>query len=90
MLVSDAISHVSKLQAGGPFYPVLTGRKDSIISYFQEAMTEIPKPDDNITHVLHLFSDRGFNERETVSVLGTLFFSIPILSSTNEQSKTLV
>ncbi|KAJ7982038.1 Peroxidase [Quillaja saponaria] len=30
----------------------------------------IPKSDDNITRTLHLFSLRGFNERETVSLLG--------------------
>ncbi|XP_019078425.1 putative Peroxidase 48 isoform X2 [Vitis vinifera] len=31
--------------AGGPFYPVFTGRRDSNQSYFQEAMDDIPKPD---------------------------------------------
>ncbi|KAM3684214.1 hypothetical protein ACB098_11G027900 [Castanea mollissima] len=28
--------------AGGPFYPVLTGRRDSIHSYFSKALAEIP------------------------------------------------
>ncbi|KAJ9709489.1 hypothetical protein PVL29_001121 [Vitis rotundifolia] len=56
--------------AGGPFYPVLTGRRDSNQSYFQEAMDDIPKPDGNITQTLGLFTLRGFNERETVSLLG--------------------
>ena len=58
-------------QAGGPFYPIFTGRRDSIRSYHDEALAEIPRPDDNITQTLHLFSLRGFNERETVSLLGT-------------------
>ncbi|KAJ7948950.1 Peroxidase [Quillaja saponaria] len=56
--------------AGGPYYPVLTGRKDSPQSFYEEALAEIPRPDDNITRTLHLFSLRGFNERETVSLLG--------------------
>ncbi|KAF3438247.1 hypothetical protein FNV43_RR21008 [Rhamnella rubrinervis] len=56
--------------AGGPFYPIFTGRRDSIQSYHDEALAEIPRPDDNITQTLHLFSLRGFNERETVSLLG--------------------
>ncbi|KAF8024407.1 hypothetical protein BT93_F1559 [Corymbia citriodora subsp. variegata] len=56
--------------AGGPFYPLFTGRRDSIQSYFADAMAEIPKPDDNILQTLHLFSLRGFDERETVSLLG--------------------
>ncbi|EEF48779.1 Peroxidase 57 precursor, putative [Ricinus communis] len=56
--------------AGGPFYPVFTGRRDSTQSYFQEAMAEIPKPNGNISETLDLFALRGFNERETVSLLG--------------------
>ncbi|KAJ6419673.1 hypothetical protein OIU84_029737 [Salix udensis] len=56
--------------AGGPFYPIFTGRRDSTQSYFDEAMDEIPKPNDNITQTLFLFSRRGFDERETVNLLG--------------------
>ncbi|PQM37595.1 putative Peroxidase 48 [Prunus yedoensis var. nudiflora] len=40
--------------AGGPFYPLFTGRRDSARSYYDEATAEIPKPDDNITQTLHL------------------------------------
>ncbi|XP_019443725.1 PREDICTED: putative Peroxidase 48 [Lupinus angustifolius] len=58
------------LLAGGPFYPVLTGRKDSHRSFFEEATNQIPRPDDNVTRTLHLFGLKGFNERETVSLLG--------------------
>ncbi|KAL3734059.1 hypothetical protein ACJRO7_023415 [Eucalyptus globulus] len=58
------------LLAGGPFYPLFTGRRDSIQSYYADAMAEIPKPDDNVFRTLHLFGLRGFDERETVSLLG--------------------
>ncbi|XP_061358409.1 putative Peroxidase 48 [Gastrolobium bilobum] len=60
----------SVLLAGGPFYPVLTGRRDNHQSFFEEATDQIPRPDDSLTRTLHLFSLRGFNERETVSLLG--------------------
>lgn len=63
---------VCESQAGGPFYPVFTGRKDSTRSYHDEALAEIPRPDDDLTRLLHLFALKGFNERETVSLLGTL------------------
>ncbi|XP_009801294.1 putative Peroxidase 48 [Nicotiana tabacum] len=56
--------------AGGPYYPVLTGRKDSKESFFDEAMAEIPRPNGNISETLRLFSLRGFDERETVALLG--------------------
>ncbi|KAL6538532.1 hypothetical protein OROGR_012520 [Orobanche gracilis] len=56
--------------SGGPYYPVLTGRKDSTRSYYNEAVAEIPKPDSNISEILQLFARRGFNERETATLLG--------------------
>ncbi|CAL0326404.1 unnamed protein product [Lupinus luteus] len=62
--------HDCFIQDGGPFYPVLTGRKDSHRSFFEEATNSIPRPDDNVTRTLHLFGLKGFNERETVSLLG--------------------
>ncbi|XP_065858874.1 putative Peroxidase 48 [Euphorbia lathyris] len=58
------------LLAGGPFYPVFTGRRDSTQSYYDKAMTVIPSPFDNINRILELFSFKGFDERETVSLLG--------------------
>ncbi|KAK9274784.1 hypothetical protein L1049_022036 [Liquidambar formosana] len=56
--------------AGGPFYPVFTGRRDSTESFYEEAMAEIPRPDDIVNQTLHLFALRGFNPRETVALLG--------------------
>lgn len=59
-------------QHGGPFYPVLTGRKDSSQSFHEEANNQIPRPDDSINQTLLLFGLRGFSERETVSLLGKM------------------
>ncbi|KAK9726072.1 hypothetical protein RND81_05G188100 [Saponaria officinalis] len=56
--------------SGGPFFPVLTGRRDSRASYYDDANNEIPRPDSRIYETLYLFSQRGFNEKEVVSLLG--------------------
>ncbi|XVF77859.1 hypothetical protein PTKIN_Ptkin14bG0081100 [Pterospermum kingtungense] len=58
------------LLVGGPFYPVFTGRRDSIQSYYNEVIADIPKPDGKITETLHLFGLKGFDEKETVTLLG--------------------
>ncbi|CAL5341460.1 unnamed protein product [Camellia sinensis] len=56
--------------AGGPFYPVFTGRRDGNRSYFAQATAEIPRPDGNISETLRLFALRGFTTRQTVALLG--------------------
>ncbi|KAK6917574.1 Pentatricopeptide repeat [Dillenia turbinata] len=47
---------------------VLTGRRDSKISYFNEDTNHIPRPTDNVTQFLGAFAQRGFNARETVAL----------------------
>ncbi|KAI3694969.1 hypothetical protein L1987_77955 [Smallanthus sonchifolius] len=59
----------SVLLAGGPFYPVHTGRKDSDRSY-PEVSFELPSPLDDISTTIVRFASRGFSEKETVSLLG--------------------
>ncbi|KAL8465865.1 hypothetical protein ACS0TY_035108 [Phlomoides rotata] len=58
------------LLVGGPFYPLLTGRKDSTVSYKLNATNELPTPDDDHSKAINKFASRGFDERETVSLLG--------------------
>ncbi|CAI9114123.1 OLC1v1014773C1 [Oldenlandia corymbosa var. corymbosa] len=60
----------SVILAGGPFYPLYTGRKDSTRSFSDEATFELPSPDDDIIKMVQLFESRGFDSRETVSLLG--------------------
>lgn len=57
-------------QAGGPFYPLLTGRKDSTVSFSDIATSELPSPHDDLSKTINTFASRGFDERETVSLLG--------------------
>ncbi|KAK9054780.1 hypothetical protein SSX86_025859 [Deinandra increscens subsp. villosa] len=59
----------SVVLAGGPFYPVHTGRKDSDHSY-PEVSYELPSPLDDLPTTIARFASRGFTEKETVTLLG--------------------
>ncbi|KAB5574219.1 hypothetical protein DKX38_001413 [Salix brachista] len=59
------------VQAGGPFYPLYTGRRDSVRSFRDVASSELPSPNGDLSETLTSFASRGFDERETVSLLGT-------------------
>ncbi|KAF9690011.1 hypothetical protein SADUNF_Sadunf01G0151600 [Salix dunnii] len=58
------------VQAGGPFYPLYTGRRDSVRSFRDLAASELPSPSGDLSETLASFASRGFDERETVSLLG--------------------
>ncbi|KAL1215823.1 putative Peroxidase 48 [Cardamine amara subsp. amara] len=58
------------LLAGGPFYPLETGRKDSAVPFKLIAELELPSPQASLSVILASFASRGFNERETVSLFG--------------------
>ncbi|KAF2323358.1 hypothetical protein GH714_034831 [Hevea brasiliensis] len=58
------------VQAGGPFYPLLTGRRDGFRSFPDIATYELPSPLADLSETLASFASRGFDERETVSLLG--------------------
>ncbi|EYU21523.1 hypothetical protein MIMGU_mgv1a019717mg, partial [Erythranthe guttata] len=59
----------SVLVAGGPFYPLLTGRKDNKEGSLDEA-NRLPSPQDHLYETLHKFQPKGFTERETITLLG--------------------
>ncbi|ESQ54101.1 hypothetical protein EUTSA_v10025607mg [Eutrema salsugineum] len=56
--------------AGGPRYVVETGRKDSLGAFKEAAERWLPSPNANLSDILHVFASKGFNEQETVSLLG--------------------
>lgn len=60
----------SLVLAGGPSYPVLTGRGDSARAFYDEVGARIPSPNATYTVTLDAFARRGFTERETVALLG--------------------
>uniref|UniRef100_A0A453F8I6 Peroxidase n=1 Tax=Aegilops tauschii subsp. strangulata TaxID=200361 RepID=A0A453F8I6_AEGTS len=58
----------SLVLVGGPTYPVLTGRRDSAGSFYDDV--NIPAPNATYAMTLSAFARRGFTERETVALLG--------------------
>ncbi|KAF2301278.1 hypothetical protein GH714_022330 [Hevea brasiliensis] len=58
------------VQTGGPFYPVFTGRRDATHSFPDKATSELPSPQAHLPETLASFASKGFDERETVSLLG--------------------
>ncbi|KAF2301289.1 hypothetical protein GH714_022442 [Hevea brasiliensis] len=58
------------VQTGGPFYPVFTGRRDATRSFPDKATSELPSPQAHLPETLASFASKGFDERETVSLLG--------------------
>uniref|UniRef100_A0A0E0C6X8 Peroxidase n=1 Tax=Oryza meridionalis TaxID=40149 RepID=A0A0E0C6X8_9ORYZ len=60
----------SLVLAGGPTYPVLTGRSDSARGFYDEVGARIPSPNATYAVTLDAFARRGFTERETVALLG--------------------
>ncbi|KAJ6427399.1 hypothetical protein OIU84_022904 [Salix udensis] len=60
----------NSFMAGGPFYPLYTGRRDSVRSFRDVASSELPSPNGDLSETLSSFASRGFDERETVSLLG--------------------
>ncbi|XP_010432504.1 PREDICTED: putative Peroxidase 48 [Camelina sativa] len=58
------------LVAGGPFYPLETGRKDSAVAFKKIAEDELPGPQANLSVIIARFASRAFSERETVSLFG--------------------
>lgn len=58
------------MQAGGEFYPVLTGRLDSMRPFSDRVSHDIPFPDFNLTQALDSFAAKGFDAGEMVALLG--------------------
>nr|AHL39122.1 class III peroxidase [Populus trichocarpa] len=56
--------------AGGPFYPLYTGRRNGTLSFRDIATHQLPSPNADLSETLASFASRGFDERETVSLLG--------------------
>ncbi|CAH8384764.1 unnamed protein product [Eruca vesicaria subsp. sativa] len=62
------------LMAGGPFYPLENGRKDSVVAFKEMAERELPTPQATISVILARFGTSGFYKRETVSLFGSPHF----------------
>ncbi|GMP34852.1 hypothetical protein CsSME_00007550 [Camellia sinensis var. sinensis] len=66
---ADILVLAARESGGGPFY-LQTGRRDSNLSFSEIATYELPSPQDDLPQTITSFASRGFDERETVSLLG--------------------
>ncbi|KAL3735850.1 hypothetical protein ACJRO7_024904 [Eucalyptus globulus] len=73
------------LMAGGPFYPLSTGRRDSTHSYADLATYQLPSPYGDLSDTIASFGSRGFDEREIVNLLGA--HSIGVIHCKSFQSR---
>ncbi|KAJ7538851.1 hypothetical protein O6H91_11G065600 [Diphasiastrum complanatum] len=60
----------SVLLAGGPYFPLATGRRDGLTSIAKLAEVNLPNPFDNITALISSFTRRGFEVADMVALLG--------------------
>ncbi|KAL3610622.1 hypothetical protein D5086_001642 [Populus alba] len=63
------VFHDCFIEASGPFYPLYTGWRDAIHSFRDVATSELPSPNADLSETLASFASRGFDERETVSLM---------------------
>lgn len=62
---------------GGPYYNVLLGRKDGLVSKSSYVEGKLPRPTMSISQIIELFASNGFSIQETVALCGahTIGFS---------------
>ncbi|PKA53529.1 Peroxidase 1 [Apostasia shenzhenica] len=59
------------LLSKGPFWRVLTGRRDGRQSSAQETLTNLPPPTSNISQLLNAFAKKGLDAKDLVVLLGS-------------------
>ncbi|KAJ7543387.1 hypothetical protein O6H91_09G035800 [Diphasiastrum complanatum] len=55
---------------GGPFFPVLKGRRDGTVSQASRIAGNIPTPDMSLDEIIQIFSYKGLGIRDLVTLLG--------------------
>lgn len=63
-------ARASVFMAGGKWYDVETGRRDSRVSLQSEALANLPSPSMPVEKAIHLFAQRGLNKEDFVVLLG--------------------
>lgn len=59
-----------KLQAGGPYYAVKKGRKDSKVSLAGKVQPNLPRTNSTVDQLLRLFSSKGLTATDLVALSG--------------------
>ncbi|KAL1804814.1 hypothetical protein ACET3Z_027882 [Daucus carota] len=57
-------------QVGGPYYPVLLGRKDSFVSMSSHVEHGLTRTNSSMDRMIAIFAQKGFTVREMVALLG--------------------
>ncbi|XP_010928551.1 peroxidase 31 [Elaeis guineensis] len=55
---------------GGPFYPVLLGRKDALASKADTVEGNLPRPNMTVSQMISIFAAKGFTVQEMVALSG--------------------
>ena len=58
-------------QSAGPHYEVETGRRDGNVSMLEEALTNLPPADGNVTVLTEYFADKNLTMKDMVVLSGT-------------------
>ncbi|XP_028761317.1 peroxidase 44-like [Neltuma alba] len=56
--------------SGGPTYEVPTGRRDGLVSDYNEVMRNLPSPNMTVSEASENFAAKGFTKQEMVTLLG--------------------
>jgi len=59
------------VQAGGKWYDVETGRRDSLVSLKSEALANVPPVTISMDKAVNMFAQRGLSKEDFVVLLGT-------------------
>ncbi|KAF7811662.1 peroxidase 65-like [Senna tora] len=68
-IMAEATRDLVKM-VGGPYYKVLLGRKDSLVTNITKAAESLPEPEMPMDRIITKFTSRGFNIREMVALTG--------------------
>lgn len=65
------------MQAGGPYYPVKKGRKDSRVSLARKVKPNLPRANSTVDQLIRLFAKKGLSQEDLVALSGahTIGFS---------------
>ncbi|CAL1367769.1 unnamed protein product [Linum trigynum] len=58
------------VMVGGPNYPVLLGRKDSLVSRLSDVEPNLPQPNMTMDVIINLFESKGITVHEMVALVG--------------------
>ncbi|KAE8125969.1 hypothetical protein FH972_020728 [Carpinus fangiana] len=71
---SDILAQATRdliTMVGGPYYKVLLGRKDGLVSKAERVEGNIPRPTMSMNQIIKMFMSKGFTAQEMVALTGS-------------------